>query len=130
MDLYLPDGDILRYTATTVTRLESDGVTVVEAERAHTEDEATFWADYQSELATLAALGDEPPEISDAVRRQSLRDLNTSLVVLRNTVLGRDSQAANAADLTTLAGVVGDVATDLAQTVDALRAVVKYLTRD
>ena len=130
MDLYLSDGDILRYTSTTVTRLESDGVTVVEAERAHTADEATFWADYQAELATLAALEGEPPEISDAIRRDGLRDLNTSLVVLRNAVLGRDSQAANAADLTTLAGVVGDVANDLAQTVDALRSVVKYLIRD
>ena len=128
MDLYLPGGDILRYTATTVTRLESDGVTVVEAERAHTADEATFWADYQAEQALISE--DTPPEIDDAVRRAALRDLNTTLVTLRNRVLGRDSEAANAGDLTTLAGVVGDLATDTAQLADAIRAAVKYLIRE
>ena len=128
MDLYLPGGDILRYTATTVTRLASDGETVVEAERAHTTDEATFWADYQAEQALISE--DIPPEIDDAVRRAALRDLNTTLVTLRNRVLGRDSEAANAGDLTTLAGVVGDLATDTAQLADAIRAAVKYLIRE
>ena len=128
MDLYLPGGDILRYTATTVTRLESDGVTVVEAERAHTADDATFWADYQAEQALISE--DTPPEIDDAVRRAALRDLNTELVILRNRVLDYKTQAVNAADLQTLAYVVRDLANDVAYLADATRSSVKYLIRE
>lgn len=128
MDLYLPGGDILRYTATTVTRLAPDGVTVVEAERAHTADEATFWADYQAEQARISE--DTPPELGDAVRRAALRDLNTALVTLRNGILDYKTQAVNAADLQTLAYVVRDLANDTAQLADATRATVKHLIRE
>ena len=128
MDLHLSDGDILRYTATTVTRYESDGVTVVEAERAHTADEAAFWADYQAEQALISE--DTPPEIDDAVRRAALRDLNTALVTLRNGILDYKTAAVNAADLGELSYVVRDLANDTAYLADAIRSTVKYLIRE